>query len=1000
MNSLNIFHSFSDRKQKLLVFLSVIFFICSISFLFVLLPVLSAQQKFNVHKRTSIGETRLSVNQDFVIKGQNRKIIEIQLKDKGQIYVKAEWSGTAKNLSLILNGPGRRSYYARKNGQSPLTLVFDVTSKLLSLREKWRVTVANFDNRTTASGRIEITYPGKRPISKPQVSTGKPQFSIARPKEKLRVVRWSTPMMHKSTPIRKCQLPPLQKAADIQIPTKSFHIKKSKVKVNKRRPIAFKTFPLVDPITEKAVNPDKTFTLPNGQSMSAKVYYDELNKLERGYNELGYSLNIKRDPSLKVKLQEMSISRAAVTQNTQRANKIIAAHKYQNLALPKSVREIQKNFRTRIKDNKDRLRRLQQYKINRQTLLSPSGQQEHPYNYPLQAEKELGYRDVFAIFFSGKTEFSGNSDFVKVAGSAETGAYVIDNKVDILCVDGNITAPSSGGKLKASLIVSIAGVTFDIVDKEESIPSLPLDELSSIPSIEVSEEWSKSLDESYGTVFPLGPIPLSVKVGIRASAGIQYCISLSPLYADAQFGPFVSSNIYAQAGIDLIIVGAGVSCSLTLLDDSLILQVKVGLDADDQKGPYVFAEFSIYDSFEALSGELDFYVYVYVPSWSLPPWKKKYWHWELADWEGYHALGYIVKPTTAKQYLFTGQLESETDEEASGYETTGGIGGIWRPEGRGKKLFKCTSIFSPAPVFFRGWLFEFFTSNAKIYYNHAMLENTLTQKPPLYVNDTIPGFYSITPPAACVYKNYLYVFHKGDDRNIYYRYLDKHLSWWPKLKSKKILINGQGCLTSDRPALVVFKNRLYLFFKKTGDKKIYYTYSYRSFFNPATESDELQWTALKSIPRTTSTTRGPSACVYRREGEVEDWLYVFYRSGGSSEIHYRVLGGRAPGESWRPENHQWKVNVSRTSHTPKVVFFHDKLYLVYKGKNNNIYFRSAVQNSLDKSLIFGKESEINGVETDIDPSICVFDYAFDKYFFMFYKQKGSKIIYFKWFEIE
>jgi hypothetical protein len=109
-------------------------------------PVISAKQE-NI------------ITREFNLRGSNREIVEFELTNTGAIEVKAEWSGTARELALILNGPGRAQYYARSDGQSPLTLTYKVTANILSLGKTWKISVVNFGSITTAQGKVQVTYP-------------------------------------------------------------------------------------------------------------------------------------------------------------------------------------------------------------------------------------------------------------------------------------------------------------------------------------------------------------------------------------------------------------------------------------------------------------------------------------------------------------------------------------------------------------------------------------------------------------------------------------------------------------------------------------------------------------------------------------------------------------------------------------------------------------------------------------------------------------------------
>lgn len=965
-------------------------------FLFILLCAfqqnLAPQKQIKIQKKAITSFQIASIDREFNLRGKSREVIEFNVTKQGKIDVRAEWSGTARSLALILNGPGKVQAYARKDGRSPLRLTFEVTRTILSLGKKWKVSVVNFSSGTTAQGRVHLTYPGEPMITMRE----KVSYEEAQTKE----VRWSAAAMRKSKPSRKYKPPSLDRRVDILKPTKSFQVNKKLVKVNKQRPILFKPFEIRDPASGRRIDQDTILTLPNKERISAKRYYDELNRLEEGFNAIGYSLDVRKDPKLRVKLQEISISSAVIAQNRQRAKMINDTHRFRTMALPKKIEAIQTDYRTRIKYNKNRLRRLKRYLSPGPILYSPDGQQEKPYeNVVSTPYYECGYRDVFAVFLNGKTEFSGDLSKAEVNCEAEAGAYVFDNKVSIVRVSGNMFAPSSGGSMKTVLTIWIAGVASRIVDASESIPSIPLDQLTKIPYIEEVDSWSKSLDESFRTSFPLGPILLSVKIGIRATAGIGYGFFLSPLYAEGSFGPFVGSDIYAQAGIDIIVASAGVSCSLILLNDTLRLEGSLGLDADD-RGVYFSAKFSIYDEFEALSGEVSFYVCVYVPAFALPPWKEKCWDWEIAKWTGLTARGYIVKPTEEKFYIYEGgPPEREVEEEEPGREEAGDIGGIWRPQERSLKFPHSSSIFAPASAVFRDRLYivwrEGLSNN--IHYRGVDLETLQTygSGPHIFArSEKIPGnTYSDIPPAVCVFKDRLYVFHGGwpwPNQNIYYRYMDNNGNWWPKNGSVKV----DGSSTPSRPALAVFRiksyDRLYLVYKRPGKKEIFYRYAYRGFVNPAGDGSEiLSWTGPKNIPGNTYTNTGPAVCVFK------DRLYVFHKGASNNDIYYRFL---SPLGNWSPEGGDRKVGVNQTSHKPALAVFNDRFFLVHKGKKgNNIYYRSAFQHYYDKSLIWAKQNKIRGITyTDRAPTVCVFE----DLLFIFHKDKDIRNIYYRWFEIQ
>src|SRR5687768_10246676 len=102
-------------------------------------------------------------------------------------------------------------------------------------------------------------------------------------------------------------------------------LKGQKVRVNQakiemlRRPrVQFTPFAVVDPVKRKSVARSEVLNIPFEDSrgrptvkrMSAGEFYDKLNRLEREFNELGYSLKTGPDEEL---LQRSKLDRAAMT---------------------------------------------------------------------------------------------------------------------------------------------------------------------------------------------------------------------------------------------------------------------------------------------------------------------------------------------------------------------------------------------------------------------------------------------------------------------------------------------------------------------------------------------------------------------------------------------------------------------------------------------------------------------------------------------------------------
>lgn len=129
------------------------------------------------------------VSRSFNLSGQGRETVEIEVPSPGKLEVKAQWTGSAAKLALILNGPDRTQFYARQDGQSPLTLSFDFNQSHLAKGKDWKVSVALF-GEGTARGKVEIhlpraaqpAAPGKASAPGLSTSTAKTQREVSKAK--------------------------------------------------------------------------------------------------------------------------------------------------------------------------------------------------------------------------------------------------------------------------------------------------------------------------------------------------------------------------------------------------------------------------------------------------------------------------------------------------------------------------------------------------------------------------------------------------------------------------------------------------------------------------------------------------------------------------------------------------------------------------------------------------------------------------------------------------
>jgi PEGA domain len=89
----------------------------------------------------------------------SREIVQFQVAQPGRIVLEAHWAGNTP-LALILNGPGRGGAYARKDGVSPLTVEYFVTSQDISSGNGWRASIVNFSRQGPVTGTLSVTTTG------------------------------------------------------------------------------------------------------------------------------------------------------------------------------------------------------------------------------------------------------------------------------------------------------------------------------------------------------------------------------------------------------------------------------------------------------------------------------------------------------------------------------------------------------------------------------------------------------------------------------------------------------------------------------------------------------------------------------------------------------------------------------------------------------------------------------------------------------------------------
>ena len=139
---------------------------------------------------------------------------------------------------------------------------------------------------------------------------------------------------------------------------------------------------------------------------------------------------------------------------------------------------------------------------------------------------------------------------------------------------------------------------------------------------------------------PIGPIVVSGEIGVQGDAGLRYDISMNRTGVGGGVGPFINTSVYGEIGLSIGIAGAGVGAEMTLMNAGFNLKAAVRMT---WYGSWMFWQnfYADYD-LKMLQGKVYAYVYVYVPRFGIPPWKKKQWEHNFFDWGGFRENGTMV----------------------------------------------------------------------------------------------------------------------------------------------------------------------------------------------------------------------------------------------------------------------------------------------------------------------------------------------------------------------
>lgn len=442
------------------------------------------------------------------------------------------------------------------------------------------------------------------------------------------------------------------------------------LQVQSRPAIAFKPFAMVDPRTNKPIAPTATIALPNGKKPTAQQYYDQLNSFEKWLAEHGYSLHTTPRNS-QIKLQEVVLDRELLQRQIQMAPKTTTLPRIENFRSINSVKNLSAMQPIRLEPTHLATARVRASveparfeEVNRKIsaagvqgvtrngmVISPAAlaqianlhlagvttgpqPQCSPVNDSRNWNWNVGDASSFAAYVNGSLTLSGdackppdmshfdnNQSHFTVTAEGKAGGTIFGVGGEMLRATGDLGGNQATGTVTAGLGIFVLGQ--DVFSVNQSANG----------HWEYENNISKGVDFSTSIPIPVGPFDIDVTVGAQGSVGFDYSISLYPMSVSLSGGPFAHTNVYAQAGLNVVIAEAGVGASLTLVNWDMNLGGSAGVGW--LLGFYLYDDVYADSNLNLLGGSVYVYAKVYYPC--LDPWPDicdSQWQANLWSWGG------------------------------------------------------------------------------------------------------------------------------------------------------------------------------------------------------------------------------------------------------------------------------------------------------------------------------------------------------------------------------
>ncbi len=479
----------------------------------------------------------------------------------------------------------------------------------------------------------------------------------------------------------------------------------------KKNQIKFEPVKRINPATGKEITDDEGLKTKSGKVIPAKDYFAELNAMERFLNSRGQSLDPNKVKGSNVKtrgkpgvIREELLQKndSDVKKQEQKAKRILARHNALNPNKVRSDKEnslkgglTEKQQRQAARLEKQQLKKLENGKISDSSRWHNS----------------LGKHDTVGLDLTLEGEYSGTYKEQRVRANASAVAWLWNKQTTIVQAEviAKVDLPSSfrtpevnfacsGQDVSANVLKAASKFTKksnggtknkaknsskskpkessknkdrnknkDIDKGKDSSENEPGEE-SDEPQGE-EKDFSQTIDYSVSFRYVIGPVPVSVRLGISGTLGLRYDISFHEACLSSEITPYARIEVYAEAAIDAWIIKVGVGCALTLINADLTITANVGYKGhSDEKlaeaQPYLEGHLEVKNKITMLSGR----VYIFLEIFYL--FGRSRWDWEIFAWKGLELPGKHLVYVNKRKNLFSGSEEVSRRRERNSRQSS------------------------------------------------------------------------------------------------------------------------------------------------------------------------------------------------------------------------------------------------------------------------------------------------------------------------------------------